>query len=99
LWGIALVAILLGIVGAIAFGFWGVSRDCHSWVDDHGYQLVHFDWWAKTQGCEARTPAGDEILHTEPLGRKLVNCVWQLGIFAVGTLPAVGMIAHVTRKS
>jgi hypothetical protein len=99
LWGIALLAILLGIIGAIARGYWGVSQDCHSWVDSHGYQLVHFDWLAKERGCEARTPAGDEVLHSEDLGNKAIGWVWQLGIFAVGTLPAVGMIAYVTRKS
>jgi hypothetical protein len=53
-WGIALVAFLMGICGALIRGFWGVSQDCHSWVDTHGYQLVQNDWWAKDRGCVAR---------------------------------------------
>jgi hypothetical protein len=92
LWGIALLAILLGIAGAIARGYWGVSQDCQSWVANHGYQLVRNDWWAKNRGCEARTPAGDDVLHSEALSSKAIGWVWQLGIFAVGTLPAVGMV-------
>ena len=65
LWGIALVVFLLGIGGALARGFWGVSQDCHAWANSHGYQLLHNDWWAKSRGCEARTPGGDEVLHSE----------------------------------
>jgi hypothetical protein len=91
LWGIALVAFVLGFCGALYRGFWGVSHDCRSWVDSHGYQLVRNDWWAKDRGCEARTPAGAEVLHSEPLGSKATGWVWQFAIFAVGTLPAVGM--------
>jgi hypothetical protein len=40
LWGIAVVAFVLGICGAFVRGFWGVSHDCQSWVDSHGYRLV-----------------------------------------------------------
>jgi hypothetical protein len=97
LWGIAVVAFVLGICGAIARGFWGASHDCHSWVDSHGYQLVQDDWWAKDRGCEARTPTGEEIVHSEDLGSKATGWVWQFAIFAVGTLPAVGMIIYVSR--
>jgi hypothetical protein len=43
LWGIALVAFLIGIGGALFRGFWGVSQDCHVWVAGHGYQLVQND--------------------------------------------------------
>jgi hypothetical protein len=85
LWGIALVAV-----------FVGVSQDCRAWVDSHGYQLVHNDWWAKTRGCVARTPGGDEVLHSEDLRSKAIGWEWQFAIFAVGMLPAVGMIAFVS---
>jgi hypothetical protein len=51
LWGIAVVAFLIGVCGALVRGFWGVSEDCHAWVAGHGYQLVHNDWWAKSRGC------------------------------------------------
>jgi hypothetical protein len=97
LWGIAFVAFLTGIGGALIRGFWGVSDDGHAWVNSHGYQLVHNDWWAKSRGCAARTPGGDEILHSEDLGSKATGWAWQFAIFAVGTLPAVGMIVLVSR--
>ncbi len=70
---IALVAFLAGICGALIRGFWGVSQDCHEWADSHGYQLVHNDWWAKTRGCVARTPAGDELYHSEELSSKAIG--------------------------
>jgi hypothetical protein len=96
LWGIAVVAFLLGVAGALARGFWGTSQDCHAWVSSHGYQLVRNDWWAKDRGCEARTSAGDETLHSEALSSKARGWVWQFAIFAAGTLPAVGMIVVVS---
>jgi hypothetical protein len=86
--GIAVVAFLLGIVGSLARGFWATS---------HGYQLVHNDWQAKDRGCEARTPSGDEVLHSEALASKATDWVWQFAIFAVGTLPAIGMTVSVGR--
>ena len=73
--------------------FWGVSQDCHEWVNSHGYQLVRNDWWAKTRGCEARTPAGDEVYHSEELRSKAIGWAWQFAIFAIGTLPAVTIVA------
>jgi hypothetical protein len=96
LWGIALVAFLVGIGGAVAGGFWGVSRDCDVWVNSNGYQLMHNDWWAKSRGCVARTPSGDEVAHSEDLRSKATGWAWQFAIFAVGTLPAVGMIVFVS---
>jgi hypothetical protein len=42
-------------------------------------------------------PGGDEVLHSEDLGSKATGWVWQFAIFAVGTLPAVGMIVLVSR--
>ena len=99
LWGIAVVAFVLGICGAIFRGFWGVSQDCQSWVDSHGYQLLQDDWWAKNRGCVARTPAGDEMAHSEDLSSKATGWAWQFAIFAVGTLPAVGMIIYISRDS
>ena len=98
LWGIALVAFLTGIGGALIRGFWGVSDDCHSWPKSHGYQLLHNDWWAKTRGCVARTPGGDEVVHSEDLGSKATVWVWQFAIFAVGALAAVGMIVLVSMR-
>jgi hypothetical protein len=86
---IALIGILAGGCGALIRGFWGVSQDCHAWVDGHGYQLVHDHWLAKTRGCEARTPAGEEVYHDEELRNKAIGWAWQFGIFAAGTLPAV----------
>ena len=99
LWGIAFIAFLTGIGGALIRGFWGVSDDCHAWVNSHGYQLVQNDWWAKSRGCAARTPSGDETLHSEGLGSKATGWAWQFAIFAVGALPAVGMIVLVSRRS
>jgi hypothetical protein len=90
LWGIA-------VGGALARGFWGVSQDCHAWANSHGYQLLHNDWWAKSRGCVARTPGGDEVLRSEDLGSKATGWVWQFAIFAVGTLPAIDMIVFVSR--
>ena len=89
LWGIAVVAFLIGVCGAFFRGFWGVSQDCQAWVTSHGYQLVQNDSWAKSRGCAARTPGGDQILHSEDLGRKATGWAWQFAIFAVGALPAV----------
>jgi hypothetical protein len=97
LWGIALIVLLLGICGALARGFWGVSQDCHAWVNSHGYRLVQNDWWAKNRGCVARTPGGDALQHSEDLRSKAAGWVWQLAIFVVGTLPAVGMVVLVGR--
>jgi hypothetical protein len=57
--GIALVAFLIGVGGALIRGFWGVSQDCHAWVNSHGYQLVQNDWWAKHRGFCRRHLAGD----------------------------------------
>jgi len=51
----------------------------------------------QSRGCVARTPGGDEVLHSEDLGSKATGWVWQFAIFAVGTLPAVGMIVLVSR--
>jgi hypothetical protein len=70
-----------------------------SWVDSHGYQLVEYDWWAKDRGCMARTPTGEEIVHSEDPANKATGWVWQFAIFAVGTLPAVGMIIYVSIDS
>jgi len=95
LWGIARLAFLMGIGGALARGFWGVSHDCRAWVTSQGYQLVHNNWWAKDRGRVARTPGGDEVLHSEDLGNKAIGWVWQFAIVAVGSLPAVGMIVFV----
>ena len=95
---IALVGILAGGGGALARGFWGVSQDCHDWVNGNGYQLVHNDWWAKTRGCVARTPAGDELYHDEELGNKAIGWAWQFGIFAAGTLPAVVIVAVIVLR-
>ena len=55
-WGIALVALLIGACGELIYGLWGVGQECHIWVNSHDYQLEHFDWWAKTGGCVAKTP-------------------------------------------
>lgn len=99
LWGIALVGFLIGVGGALIRGFWGVSQDCRVWVNTHGYQLVQIDWWAKNRGCVARTPAGDEVLHSEDLRSKATGWAWQFAIFAVGTLPAVGMIVYISRHA
>lgn len=38
---IALGGILAGVCGAIAYGFRGVSRDCHEWVDSHSADGNH----------------------------------------------------------
>ena len=98
-WGIALVALLIGACGALIYGFWGVAQDCHTWVNRHGYQLEHFDWWAKTGGCVAKTPGDDEVVHNIDLGGKAKVWVWQFAIFALGTLPAASMIIYVSRNS
>jgi hypothetical protein len=90
---VALAGILAGGCGALVFGYWGTSRDCHAWVDAHGYQLVRNDWWAKTRGCIARTPAGGELYHDEEFRSKAIGWAWQFGIFAAGTLPAVVIVA------
>jgi hypothetical protein len=90
---IALGGVLAGVCGAIAYGFWGVSQDCHQWVDSHGYQLLHNTWWAKTRGCTARAADGTEVFHSEELGNKALGWAWQLTIFAAGTLPAVIIVA------
>jgi hypothetical protein len=90
---IALVGVLAGAGGALARGFWGTSEDCHDWVNTHGYQLVRNDWWAKTRGCVARTPAGAELYHDEEFRNKAIGWAWQFGIFAAGTLPAVIIVA------
>ena len=99
LWGIAVVAFLIGVCGALFRGFWGVSQDCQAWVNSHGYQLVQNDWWAKSGGCAAQTPSGDEIRHSEGLGSKATGWAWQFAIFAVGALPALGMIVLVSWRS
>lgn len=91
--GIALVGMLAGAGGSLARGFWGTSHDCHDWVNSHGYQLVRDDWWAKTRGCVARTPAGAEVYHDEEFRNKASGWAWQFGIFAAGTLPAVIIVA------
>jgi hypothetical protein len=96
-WGIALLALLVGACGAIVYGLWGVGQECHTWVNSHGYQLEHFDWWAKTQGCAAKAPDRDEVLHTIDLGGKAKVWVWQFAIFAVSTLPTVGMTIYARR--
>lgn len=90
---IALVGLAAGICGAIAYGLWGVSQDCHQWVSTNGYQLVRDDWWAKNRGCQARTPAGAEVVHSEGLGNKAIGWAWQLAIFVSGALPAAIIVA------
>jgi hypothetical protein len=96
-WGIALVALMIGACGALIYGFWGVNQECHTWVNSHGYQLEYYDWWAKTGGCVVKTPGGDEVDHNIDLGGKAKVWVWQFAIFAVGTLPAVGMSIYTRR--
>ncbi len=98
-WGIALVALLIGACAAVIYGFWGVGQDCHAWLNSHGYQLEHFDWWAKTNDCVAKTPGGDAVFHNIDLGGKAKVWVSQFAIFALGTLPAVGLIIYVSRNS
>jgi hypothetical protein len=93
LWGIALVALALGIVGAIYRGYLGRRPGCQSWVNGHGYALLHNDWWTKDRGCVARTPDGIEVIHSESLDSKATGWAWQFAIFAAGTLPAAGTIA------
>jgi hypothetical protein len=39
---------------------------------------------------------GHEVLHSEDLGNKAIGWVSQFAIFAVGSLPAVGMIVFVS---
>ncbi|MBV8786918.1 MAG: hypothetical protein JOZ00_09540 [Mycobacterium sp.] len=90
---IALGAILAGGCGAIAYGFWGVSQDCHQWANSRGYELLHDAWWAKTRGCTARTADGAEVFHSEQLGDQAIGWPWQAAIFATGTLPAVIIVA------
>jgi hypothetical protein len=82
--------VLIGI--ALVRGFWGVSQDCHEWVDGRGYRLVHNDWWAKNRGCVARTPTGDELTHSEEFRSKAIGWGWQFAIFAVGSLPAITIV-------
>ena len=97
-WGIAVVVFfLLGVGGALIRGFWGVSQDCHAWANSHGYQLLQNAWWAKDRGCVARTPGGDEVLHSEGLASKATGWAWQFATFAVGTLPAIATIVFVSR--
>ena len=55
------------------------------------------DWWAKTGGCVAKTPGGDEVDHNIDLEGKAKVWVWQFAIFTVGTLPAVGMTIDTRR--
>jgi hypothetical protein len=98
LWSVAAVALLSGVVGALAYGFWGVNQDCHAWVDGQGYHLVHNYWWAKTRGCVASTPSGDEVFHSEGLGSKATGWVWQLAIFALGAVPGVVLIVVATMR-
>jgi hypothetical protein len=96
-WGIALVAVVIGACAALICGFWGVNQECHTWVNSHGYQLEYYDWWAKTGGCVAKTPGGDEIDHTINLAAKAKVWVWQFAIFALSTLPTVGMTIYTRR--
>jgi hypothetical protein len=98
LWGIALLAFVLGSCGALARGFWGASDDCLSWVNGNRYQLVRDDWWAKDRGCVARTPGGDEVVHSEEFGNKATGWAWQFGIFALGAMPAAAMVVYVSRR-
>jgi hypothetical protein len=96
--GIALVAFLVGVCGALVRGFWGVSQDRQARAASQGYQLMQNDWWAKNQGCVARGPGGDEVRHSEDLRSKAIGWAWQFAIFAVGALPAVGMIVLVSKR-
>jgi hypothetical protein len=99
LWGMAVGAVLLGIGGAIARGYWGVSHDCRSWASSHGYQLVHDDWWAKNRGCVAQTPGGEQVVHSEDFGNKATGWVWQFAILVAGALPAAAMVALTVRRT
>jgi hypothetical protein len=96
--GIALVAFLAHSCGALVRGFSDASQDCHEWVHSHGYQLVHDDWWAKSRGCVARTPAGDELYHSEEFRSKAIGWAWQFAIFAAGTLPALTIVAVIALR-
>ncbi|OBH16567.1 hypothetical protein A9X03_21050 [Mycobacterium sp. E1715] len=93
---VAVGALLAGSCGAIAYGFWAVSQDCREWVAGNGYRLVHDDWWAKSRGCLARTPAGDAVTHSEGLASKATGWAWQLAIFGAGALPAAVILARLT---
>jgi hypothetical protein len=67
-------------------------------VNSRGYQLVGNDWWAKTRGCLARTPAADELYHSEERRSTAIGWAWQSGIFALDTLPAVIIVALSARR-
>jgi hypothetical protein len=97
--GIALAALAAGICGAIVRGFWGVSQDCHEWVQGHGYQLVRNEWWAKNRGCVARSPSGDELYHSEEFRSKSIGWAWQFTIFAAGALPAAAIVTVTALRS
>jgi hypothetical protein len=96
--GVALIVAMAGFCGAIGYGSWRVSQDCHEWANSNGYQLVQDDWWAKTGGCVARKPDGGELIHSEELGNKAIGWAWQSAIFAAGTLPAVGIVAFIALR-
>jgi hypothetical protein len=96
---IALAAFAAGICGAIARGYWGVSQDCREWVQDNGYRLVRDEWWAKSQGCVARSPAGDELRHSEDFGSKATGWAWQFAIFAAGSAPAAALVTVAALRS
>jgi hypothetical protein len=96
--GIALAAFAAGLCGAIARGFWGVSQDCHEWAQTHGYQVVRNEWFAKSRGCVAVNPAGDELVHSEDLQSKATGWAWQFAIFAAGAAPAATLITLSARR-
>ena len=54
---------------------------------------MHNDWWTKSDGCIARTAAGGELSHSEGLDGKATVWAWQSAIFAIGSLPAVTIVA------
>ncbi|WP_197516928.1 MULTISPECIES: hypothetical protein [unclassified Mycobacterium] len=95
---VALLGVVAGGCGALAFGYWETSRDCSGWVDAHGYQLVRDEWWAKTRGCVALTPAREEVYHDEEFRSKAIGWAWQFAIFGAGTLPAVIIVASGTLR-
>jgi len=46
-----------------------------------------------------KTPGGDELFRSEDIRSKATGWAWQFAIFAVGALPAVGMMVLVSRHS
>jgi hypothetical protein len=72
--------------------------DCARRLLDRRLWSLIRGFWGASEDCHASVSShGDQLVQNDWWAKKATGWAWQFAIFAVGTLPAIGMIALVSR--